>query len=179
MKAQATVHPLHPPYFPTQFVKKPANTLRFKNRKKIPLHRLPFVDKVPGKLGLSFWVVPKTGGYSGGNETGKALARIYLKHIREHDTDASGGLLHYMVLDMFDQQSERERNDSPEMEALHGQAVGFLYELERWVLAAARQMGCRLDALDDKQLLKAANNGLGFDEEAYRASLSNDDEGGR
>jgi hypothetical protein len=176
MNAQATVHPLHPPHFPTQFVKKPANALQFKNRKKLPLHRLPFVDAVPGKVGLSFWAVPKTGGYSGGNETGKALARIYLKHIREHVPD---GMLQLMVLDMFDQRFERGRNDSPEMLALQGQVVGFFCELERWVLAAARQLGTRLDALDDEQLLKAANNGLGFDEEAHTASLRNENDGGR
>ena len=39
--------------------------LRFKNRKKQPTHRLPFVS-LGAEMGINYWDVPKTGGYIGG-----------------------------------------------------------------------------------------------------------------
>lgn len=168
MAAQSTVTRL-----PVEFVRKPAApALRFKNRKKLPLHRLPFVDAVPGKVGLSFWAVPKTGGYFGGNETGGALARVYMKHLKEHGPGFGGGNLQMMVLDMFD----CENGVSAEQDALRGQVVGFFVELERWLAGAAKYLDGGLDKHDNKTLLKAANAGLNFDNEAYMASLSDEDE---
>ncbi|HAK7737207.1 TPA: hypothetical protein ACOSJI_004700 [Salmonella enterica] len=168
MAAQSTVTRL-----PVEFVRQPAaSALRFKNRKKLPVHRLPFVDTVPGKIGLSFWAVPKTGGYFGGNETGCALARIYMKHLKEHGIGFAGGNLQGMVLDMFD----CNNSDAPEVSALRGQVVGFFVELERWLAGAAKYLEGGLDKHDNKTLLKAANAGLNFDNEAYMASLSDEDE---
>lgn len=130
-----------------------SDPLRFKNRKKLPIHRLPFVGKVPGVAGLSFWDVPKTGNYLGGTKTGEALARVYLKFVKEH---GECGLLRSIALDMF----EAKRNCSPERDALRGQVVGFFFVLERWLEAATKNLDGGLDKMDTKDLLKAANAGL-------------------
>lgn len=168
MAAQSTVTRL-----PAAFVhQSAASALRFKNRKKHPLHRLPFVDAVPGKVGLSFWAVPKTGGYFGGNETGGALARIYMQHLKEHGSGFGCGPLRMIVLDMFG----CENGVSAEQAALRGQVVGFFAELDRWLAGAAKYLEGDLDKHDSKTLLKAANAGLNFDNEAYTASLSDEDE---
>ncbi|ODC03497.1 hypothetical protein BFW38_08000, partial [Terasakiispira papahanaumokuakeensis] len=110
--------------------KSPASPLRFHHRKPYPLHQLPFIDNVPGKRGLSFWAVPKTGGYSGGCKTGESLARIYLKQLKTHHTDFNEGRLQSIVLDMC----EVERGGDPEQGALCGQVVGFFSELECWLI---------------------------------------------
>src|SRR5690606_22700315 len=137
MTAQSTFTRL-----PIDFVRKPAApVLRFKNRKKLPLHRLPFVDAVPGKVGRSFWAVPKTGGYFGGNETRGARARLYMKHLSQHGHGFGGVKLHMMVLDMFG----CENGVSAEQDALRGQVVGFFVELERWLVSAATHLDGALD----------------------------------
>ncbi|ODC03038.1 hypothetical protein BFW38_05235 [Terasakiispira papahanaumokuakeensis] len=153
-------------------VRKPAvGPLRFHHRKQFPLHQLPFIDKVPGKRWLSFWAVPKTGGYSGGCKTGESLARIYLKHLKTHHPDFNEGRLQSIVLDMC----EVERSGHPEQEALRGQVVGFFSELEYWLVAAIRHLDGGLDEYEDKTLLKAANAGLNFDNEADTNALINED----
>ena len=45
-----------------------ASLLYFNNRRVIPLHRLPFIGPVRGRTQFSFWAVPRTGGYAGGND---------------------------------------------------------------------------------------------------------------
>jgi hypothetical protein len=167
MVAQSTVTKLS-----VELVRKPATSaLKFKNRKRIPFHRLPFVDAVLGKIGLSFWAVPKTGNYFGGFETGNNLARIYLKYLRENGS-SGGGTLPCMVLDMFD----CENTDDPSMSALRGQVVGFFSELESWVAIASRHSGDSLDHLSNTRLLEVANNGLNFDNESYFTAQSDEDE---
>ena len=74
--------------------------LRFKNRQELPLYRLPFVNAIPAGSDLSFWAVPRSGGLVGGCQTGGALARIYLKHLREHGCDPCG-TLHLIALNML------------------------------------------------------------------------------
>ena len=167
MAAQSTAYQL-----PVEFIRKPAtHALRFKNHKKVPFHRLPFVNTIPGKIGLSFWAVPRTGGYLGGNETGHALSLIYMKYLKEHGQDA-GGFLQVLVLDMFG----LDRSDDPEISALRGQAVGFFAALERWLIGAARHLEGGLDEHDNRALLKAANAGLNFDSDAYTASLPDEED---
>lgn len=130
--------------------------LQFKIGKSIPEHRLPFVGKAKNAIGVSFWAVPKTGDYRGGCQTGEALARIYLKHLKEHSSEAGPTSLQRIVLDMFD----CAHSDSPEVVALRGQAVGFFSVLEPWLAAAAKHLDGGLDEHDSKSLLKAANTGL-------------------
>lgn len=139
---------------------KPAiQSLSFKNRRKLPAHRLPFVGEVHGKIGLSFWTVPKAGGYRGGCQTGEALAHIYLKHLKDHESDSCLGSLQRIALDMFGCELE----DSPEQAALRGQAVGFFSVLDAWLAGAAKHLCGGLDEYDNKTLLKAANTGLTLD----------------
>lgn len=158
---------------PAEFVRPTvANKIKFKPRKKLPAHRLPFVGPEPGRSQLSFWAVPKSGGYGGGCDTGAALAKIYLKHLREHGRAASaGGFLQNIVLDMVDS----EHGESPEQDALRGQVVGFFSVLEAWIEGAAHYLGGSLDQVDGKALLDMANRGLSTDYEAYLASLHDDE----
>ncbi|WP_031432306.1 hypothetical protein [Methylomarinum vadi] len=130
--------------------------LNFKNGKEVPVHRLPFVDTQPGKSGISFWNVPKTGGYSGGCKTGNALALIYLKHLREYGCGDGGGSLQTIAMDMFDS----EGNDSPEHDALRGQMVGFFSELDRYLAGAVNCLTGDLDKYSNEKLLQEAIDGL-------------------
>lgn len=142
-----------------------AKALYFHNDKDLPLHRLPFVGKGGKGPGLSFWSVPATGGYGGGCETGKALALLYMKHLREHGP-AAGGMLQTMAFSMFE--------DGADNDARRGQIVGFFTMLEKAWFSACRKNSA-LDNFSAVDLLEAANTGLEFDEEAYLASLPDDE----
>lgn len=148
-----------------------ASVLRFHRRRALPLHHLPFIDKVPGKRDFSFWAVPKTGGYSGGCKTGESLARLYLKHLKQHSTPFDDGRLPSIALDMFD----IERGSHAEQRARLGQAVGFFRELECWLVAAVRSLDGGLDQYERKALLKAANAGLNSGDEVDMACPSDED----
>jgi len=149
------------------FIKPGTPILKLNNDKALPFHRLPFVGPAADGVGLSFWKVPKTGGYTGGCTTGTALARLYLKHLREHGAE-DGGSLQGIVLDMIGQGFPNE-NDA-EQNALRGQVVGFFSELDPFIAAAARNAGAPLDTLRHDDLLAEANNGLNLDEVAYLAA---------
>ena len=142
--------------------------LKFNKRKKLALHQLPFVDNEEGKIGLSFWSVPKRGGYHGGNDTGKALALLYLKHLRA-DNDDSGGVLQSIALDMFDF-PDFDHRDSLD-DAVRGQAVGFFSEIEKLLKAAVAPLGGCLDSIDEKELLKRANQGLNLTQDEHIEEL--------
>ncbi|MBT00610.1 MAG: hypothetical protein CMI01_18355 [Oceanospirillaceae bacterium] len=145
--------------------------LRFHNRKKNPFHRLPFVDAVSGCPGLSSWAVPRTGGYFGGCEVGKNLARIYLKYLRENGYPP-GGKLSLIVRDMFQIRGSGNTEDK----ALTGQVVGFFGELERWLAAAAQHGGDGLEDIDPKQLLAMVNRALNFNDALLASSLRKSEE---
>lgn len=81
-----------------------------------------------------------------------------MKHLREHG-GGGPGVLQHIALSMLG----RPDDDSPEAEARRGQAVGFFYELERWLAGSAKYLGDGLDRLDSKAALKAANEGLSRD----------------
>ena len=152
-----------------QFVSKtPALSIRFKNRCKHPIKRLPFHSKHPEKPGPHYWNVPQSGGYFGGCATGRNLALVYLKHLKEHGY-GSYGCLQNIALDMLD----HDRDNSEASDSLRGQAVGFFSLLDEWLFAAAAQHSEALDNLDSKKLLRTANDGLNFDSSAYMAYLAN------
>ncbi len=157
-------------------IKANSEKLVFNNQAKLAIHRLPFIGERSNKDNprLSFWSVPKTGGYHGGCVAGKSLALIYLKHLRDKQNHFSGGYLQSIVLDMFDVDSPIENKD-PKIDALRGQAVGFFSMIESVLREFSSQMG-GLDKLDGQKLLDDANIGLSVDEEAYYASLDGDDE---
>ena len=155
--------------FPKEFVgPSSGNSLRFNNRKAVPIHRLPFVGREPERVGYSFWRVPKTGGYFGGYETGEALATIYLKHLRDHG-DLNNTHLQSIVFDMFGCEDSEDDGSS----SRKGQAAGFLHTLGAWLTASAKQLGCNLDSAANTKLVQRANSGLRFDSKAYMASLVN------
>lgn len=135
--------------------------LRFKNHEELPCHRLPFVDDDDNGM-VSFWHVPKSGGFIGGNTTGKALAQIYARYLNESDPN-DPSLLQTIALDMF-----RDGIDNP---ALRGQAVGFFNELEKWLLAATKNFRGWDHIQSNDALLDMANNGLLFDEKRWLATL--------
>ncbi|HEY0209509.1 hypothetical protein [Acerihabitans sp.] len=128
------------------------SNLKFNNSRKNQTHRLPFVGKKQGKIGLSLWNVPPTGGYDGGCETGKALALIFIKHLREHSR-SPGGILQHIALDMFGVETLGIDDTRT------GQAVGFFSEIEKCLAEMAPYM-TGLDAIDPQVLLKHANRGL-------------------
>lgn len=142
-----------------------AKALNFNNDKSLPLHRLPFVGKGGKGPGLSFWNVPATGGYMGGCNTGRALALVYMKHLREHDP-ADGGRLQAIAFSMFE--------DGATDDARKGQIVGFFAMLEKACFWGSRQ-NLNLDNFRSADLLEEANAGLEFDEEAFLASLPDDE----
>ncbi len=152
------------------FIKPGAPILTFNNDQALPIHRLPFVGPTADGVGLSFWNVPLTGGYTGGCMTGKALGRIFLKHCREHDSK-DGGILRLIASAML----TPGQPETPEQAALQGQIIGFMGELEPWLAAAARNAGASLDALRFADLLEEANNGLNLDEAAYWAACAEGD----
>lgn len=135
--------------------------INFHSNKKNVLHRLPFIGDGGQGPGLSFWDIPATGGYSGGCETGKALALIYMKHLREHGP-AAGGILQVIAFSMFE--------DAAENDSRRGQIVGFFTTLEKLWFSACRQNSA-LDDFKADDLLESANAGLQFDEEAFLESL--------
>lgn len=127
-------------------------TLKYTPKAKIPLHRLPFISKKsPDIGGMSFWSVPKTGGYGGGCNTGEALAYCYLKHLREHG-NSTCGTLQLIALYML----EAGTSD----DSIKGQAVGFFSTLEDWLAVGAQNDGASLDKLEEAFLIQQANRGL-------------------
>ena len=145
-----------------KFVRKPYEVkLAYHNKRKHASNRLPFAG--PGG-----WDVPNTGGYTGGCDTGSALAVMYLKHLRQNGAAPCGSLQH-IVLGMIE-----NAHGSPETLSLRGQVVGFFSLLDAWLAEAAKICGSNLDEVTPKELLKLANDGLNFDYDAYMASLTDD-----
>ncbi|PRB80543.1 hypothetical protein [Pseudomonas sp. MYb185] len=140
-----------------------APALQFNNRKVEPLHRLPFVGRGTHPYQLCFWTVPKTGGYAGGNNAGRGLARIYLKYLKQHGRPEGLGALQWIVRDMFDSDSDGPR--TPEQSARRGQVVGFFDELDAWLHAAVCHLEGGLDRQSNEALLDYVNAGL-IDEQA-------------
>lgn len=132
--------------------------LRYHNRRACPLHRLPFVVFPSDGRRISFWEVPRTCGYNGGTEAGSALAKIYLKHLRQHGR-SPGGQLQLIVLDMCGV-GGMGLHLTQEQTALRGQIVGFFSTLDYWLAASAEHLGANLDKLDPNELLKKVNAGL-------------------
>lgn len=131
--------------------------LQYRNKRKIALHRLPFVGK-----GGDFWAVPATGGYAGGYRTGEAMAVMYLKYLREHgEANGSQAELMWIVDSLITRAGGSLDVPTPEGDALTGQAAGFFGLLNAWLLRAAKGHGSRnLDVLTEAELLQQANDGL-------------------
>lgn len=136
--------------------------LEFRPERSLPAHRLPFVRL--RKKSVCYWNVPRAGGYSGGCETGRALALVYLRFRKENRQDIT--FLQYIVLDMF--RMEHGKKTSLEYKSLKGQIVGFFTEIDRFIYTCVSDKENYLDWLDDKTLLKNANIGLkGYDQRYF------------
>lgn len=161
---------------PPEFIDKSGkHSIQFGDNRYEPIYgslfRLPFTSLVPNADVCCLWDVPRAGGYTGGCETGEALANLYLKHLREHGADPAG-TLQGIVFDMLG----IKKSSNEAIQTLRGQMVGFFSELDRWLGIAAQQQGLSLDSMEEQELLKQANNGLNFDEKAYMATLSSEDD---
>ncbi|MCW5879711.1 MAG: hypothetical protein KIS91_02070 [Anaerolineae bacterium] len=168
---------------PAPFIGKAPRPIQRKPRIKSAWRRLPFVATQPRRSTAPDWTVPPTGGYFGGYETGEAMAATFLKFLREHGTEFPAYPLTNIVASFmvrFEEEGGRamdtrrpmsERTDS--FESLRGQYVGFFNTLSCWLKVAAKHLGGNLDRITDEALVRKANAGLGFDQAAFMASLSN------
>lgn len=128
--------------------------INFNKRKKLALHRLPFIGgKSKSGFGLSFWNVPSKGGYSGGCITGAALAWIWLKHL-ENEAREGAGNTPFTISRIVSEISDLSENDS-----LKGQMIGF-FEIIEVVLFKLISDSRIHFTKDEKKLIEQANAGL-------------------
>lgn len=144
------------PDLPVTCTRRKAETLKPNNQRSVPSHRLPFVKSMSGHM--NFWSVPATGEFAGGCQAGEALAKIYLKHLRENDY--AGGCLQMIVADMCRQSEKCRDAGGAEADSVSGQIVGFFSVLDKWLHTAATMIGEPLDNLDVAALLSTANAGI-------------------
>ncbi|MCV6588700.1 MAG: Rha family transcriptional regulator [Marinobacterium sp.] len=114
-----------------------------------PVHRLPFISGADDPSGCSFWDVPMTGGYSGGLQTGRALALIYLNHMANRGD--AGGCLSDVVLALIRTSGELDSKTRL------GQVIGFFKALDD--LLTLLKFGESVHG-NDQDLLDLANDGL-------------------
>lgn len=170
-----------------------APRLSFRPKKKTPIHRLPFVGSEHTENGcFSFWNLPAAGGYQGGFSTGKAVALMYLKHLRgtrQPDADMESAYLIWMVdawtermfsclkqADSADKIPLRGlligKQDTTERAALRGQMAGFLSVLSECLSGAVRTRDSSLNQYSNESLLDHANAGICFAEASPGAGIA-------
>jgi len=181
MANQATITRL-----PTSFVGKPSQPLKRKPRVKHGFRRLPFVAGWRTDSDTPCWHVPASGGYFGGYETGEAMAQAFLKFLREEQSDFPATWLTGIAesfMTRFEQEGVKAMADrkpmsewSDSFDSFRGQYVGFFNTISQWLSASAKHLGSNLDRIEEQDLVRRANAGLGFDHVAYMASLSDEDE---
>lgn len=164
---------------PLSFVNKPVSPIQNKRDYKPSFRSLPFVAGWRSKTKTPYWNVPATGGYFGGYETGAAMATAFLKFIRSSNKDVHGYLP--WIVDSFARRIEQEGGSemadrrygktSESYDSLRGQYVGFFNTLASALLNHAKTCDY-LDGVSERELVASANAGLGFDQSAYMASLS-------
>lgn len=135
----------------------PTPSLEYHAGVKLPVHRLPFVGGESTDGGVCFWDVPAVGDYIGGCVVGKNLAAAYLKH-RRQNREIGAGILQHIVLDMV---------HAPRNSATRGQIVGFFSILDTWLGIAVDELGASLDALNEEEIIDAANSGFTLDGPSY------------
>ncbi|WP_223472863.1 MULTISPECIES: hypothetical protein [unclassified Pseudomonas] len=144
--------------------------LRSKPEKRTSWERLPFVGK-DHSAHYSCWDVPLTGGYFGGIETGKVVARLYLKHLREEQNNPIGlGTTH--LQGMLSSLNSKTPASAEEEASLKGQRVGFIYELGVWIQAAVTRLGSCLDAVPERTFVQHANESLTRTDAALMAAIA-------
>jgi hypothetical protein len=122
---------------------------------KLAWARLPFVGKDHSK-NHSNWDVPMTGGFFGGIEVGKAIARMYLKYVRTeigNPVALSSTLLSSMLTSL----AAKQPSTKDEEHALSGQRAGFLGELSYWLSASVLRLGSSFDAISEQSFVDQVN----------------------
>lgn len=154
-------------------VRKSPNTLSFHPKKTIEVHRLPFVgNEHTADRSFSFWDIPAKGGYTGGCMTGEAIAGIFLKHIRQTDSEFRTSLLGWMVFAWLERIAPGAVNrGNIEFDSLRGQMDGFMSVINQWLDAAVHRPDSGLDETYYDDLLRQANAGFSFDMNALLQSL--------
>ncbi len=152
--------------------RKSSNKLSFRPKKKASFRHLPFLgNEHTPEDAISYWNIPASGGYFGGNKTGEAVAFMLLKHLRENLNNPDSlneAYLGLMILDWNKRMmAEAPQLDSEGLDSLNGQMVGFINIISKLLLAFAIPLYHELDKKDYKELLKQANQGIAFDEEDY------------
>ncbi|AMB86671.1 hypothetical protein AWM79_15705 [Pseudomonas agarici] len=129
--------------------------LRSKPQAKSAWDRLPFAGKDHSRH-FSSWDVPMTGGYFGGIEVGKIVARMYFKYLRDEESNPLKlGALHLQLL--LTSLDAKVPVTEEEKASLSGQRVGFMSEVYRWLEDAVLKRGSYLDAIPERSFVKDAN----------------------
>jgi len=126
-----------------------------------------------------WWAARPTGGYFGGNKTGKAMARMLLRIVRERRAGLPETLLQFMLLDLMAHAAALPAGQirrSEAVDSLRGQIVGFAAELSRFLMVAtAGDAGRLVDTWAAVDLQEMFEAGQFFDEGAYMAELERRD----
>lgn len=166
--------------FPAEFVDKISTPLKHKAGRSYGFYALPFVSDSDVLSHCPDWHVAPTGGRFGGEAVGEAMALAYLKLLRKMGTEAEPEHLALIVESMmarFEQEGGiTMANRCPGVDcsesyrSFDGQYSAFFMTLATWLQAAAEHLGKELDLVTERELLRWANAGLSFDENAYIAS---------
>lgn len=144
--------------------------LRSKPDKKTAWERLPFVGKDHGPH-FSSWDVPLTGGYFGGIEVGKAVARMYLKYLRDQQANPAklGTIYLQGILGALNSKAPASKEEE---DSLRGQQVGFIFEIGTWLEAAVIRLGASFDAIPERSIVQQANESLTRTDAALMAAIA-------
>lgn len=143
--------------------------LRSKPHAKSAWDRLPFAGKDHSRH-FSSWDVPMTGGYLGGIEVGKIVARMYFKYLRDEEASPfKFGAIHLQgILASLD---AKVPVTDEEKASLKGQRVGFMSEVGRWLEDAVLKLGSCLDAIPERSFVQQANEHLARTDAALMAAI--------
>lgn len=127
-----------------------------------------------------YWAALPTGGYAGGNVTGKAMARMLLRIFRGRSGSLSQVVFVSMLRSLIQHASGVPMGPAADRDevamALNGQFIGFVAELSRFLSAAASgEAGRVVDYWDDHDLRELFRAGQFFDQAAYMAELARRD----
>ncbi|WP_268798037.1 hypothetical protein [Pseudomonas huanghezhanensis] len=142
--------------------------LRSKPAGKLATARLAFVGKDHGRP--SSWDVPMSGGFHGGCDVGKSVFRLFLKYVRDEQSNPcrlSSVLLESMLRGLASKQPETPE----EVDSVDGQRAGFLSEMGKWIEAAAAELGSSLDRVSEQELVDETNRHLARTDAALMAVI--------
>lgn len=134
--------------------------------------RLPFYSsKFPR---TQYWAVRATGGQTGGEHAGQAMAHLLLHHLRAGNANANTLCRIVQSLLVRDKQ-EQPRNGNWDTEgrlSLDAQVQGFFMVLGEWLAASAKGFGgANLDKTSEAQLVERLNHGVAHDLAAENARI--------